>query len=1661
LKKTGVYFILTCLLGFTNALFSQPSSFRHTQGITKNPTVFLKNKDLFGTRGFIENKGQFRDINGQAVLFAFENGSERIYFTSKGLIHAFVEYFPFTESQMERIERGKKVKEREPEVHYIYMNWAHAKQTIEIEKSEKQGHYLTYGGPEYNSYPYKKIVYKNIYDNIDIEYTIPEDREFGIKYNVILHPGARVEELKMIYSGEMSKIRLKKEGDLVIKNKWEDITEHAPKSFYLNGSPIKSNFLQNEDTVSFELSGKYDRDKTIIIDPWLTTLTTITSNNSAYDVDYDDFGNLFVYGGLQSACKIAKFNSVGSLLWTFSGIVGSWNASGISNFVVMKSSGKCYTGQGVAIGGATIIRLDANGNYDNLTSPAVSSWNEVWDMAYHCSTGNVYGMGGSTASNQSAGILNPTTGSISPIAFFTVTSTNNVGYDVVSHAIDDAGEFFWNYASGFTPNISNKIARINSAFTSSVWIAPSGFTTLQEYANKGTYQPAASSSNGFNCLAVNANYLYYYDGYNLAAYNKTTGASVATLSILGLTARKQGGIAVDDCDNLYLGGDATVLCYNFNGTSFSALPNITLGTSGTYQSVYDIQINKLNKLLYVSGSGFAGVYLPINSLACCTSSLVCAFSPPALTANSTSITCASLGSATINPLGGPGPYSYTWIPSGQTGTVANGLNPGTHSVVVYDAGCNQTFTATTLLTPVVPLTGSVTSALFCNGVNSGSAAVLNLAGGSGTQNYLWTNGTVTASTATVAVLGQGTWTVTITDAVTSCVLSQSFQLTWPPAQTLTLSQSSPTSCAGSSVSLLSNTGGGTPGYTYSWTAGPASPIYQVTEQTGGTYVYTLTVKDAYNCAISKTISVNYTGTPTLSINSVSICPQQVGTLTVSGANTYLWNNTTAGNTFTANPLTTTIYTVTGSAAICSSTGTAAIVLKSIPSPTLSSNTPFCSGQTLQLYGSGGTSFLWSGPANFTSLVQNPVITAAPAANAGVYSATVTGANSCTASVSHIVNVNLPPAITASGSTVCVTQTINLSSTSSYTGCTFYWSGPNSFTSSLQNTSIANPSVNSSGNYQLVVTDQNGCISSSVVQVTVTAMPIVSFTSNSPLCALKTLSLDAGATTGALGYNWAGPNSFSSLLQNPFISPVTIAASGIYTLVVSAGPCVTSTVGAVTVYPLPTLGIVGTNTVCETKSLNLAVLASNNVISYNWNGPAGFTDSTQSIIRYPSLPSFSGTYQATVTDTNTCSNSATLAVNILLKPLLVAPDVTVCLNEPVNLHASGATSYYWTGPGFYVAGGANPLIPSANNSAPAIYTVMGTAANSCTSIATLNLLTWPLPLPAMSVLPGTSLCLNDQVNFSGAGGVAYEWRGPNLLYFEGKELSLQMSGFITGGTYTLTAIDSLGCRASVDTLLVLNNLPTGSLQKSNSESCVPYTSDFYFSANGASSVNSSWQINTSVFSGSSFSYCFKTEGIHLIKGYLYDASTSCSNTVEFSVIAHPKPEADFHFAPDNPVENMEVVFINDSKGEELRHFNWFFIDNKGFSSASKNTSYLFSEQGVYPVAMIVRNIWGCRDSVIKTIQVDADFVIYIPDAFTPNEDTKNEVFLPVTRAVKLYRFSVFDRWGALIFQTYNPDTGWDGTFKGEACKSDVYAWLISITSNDGRHKELKGHVTLYR
>ena len=99
---------------------------------------------------------------------------------------------------------------------------------------------------------------------------------------------------------------------------------------------------------------------------------------------------------------------------------------------------------------------------------------------------------------------------------------------------------------------------------------------------------------------------------------------------------------------------------------------------------------------------------------------------------------------------------------------------------------------------------------------------------------------------------------------------------------------------------------------------------------------------------------------------------------------------------------------------------------------------------------------------------------------------------------------------------------------------------------------------------------------------------------------------------------------------------------------------------------------------------------------------------------------------------------------------------------------------------------------------------------------------------------------------------------------------------------------------------------------------------------------------------------------------------------------------------------------------------------------------------------------------RAVSAEASDYIAYPDAFTPNGDKLNDVFLPVYKGVIVeYQLNIFNRWGELIFESKDIDVGWDGTYKDKLCKQDVYVWKVYVKFSNGQVYIKAGDVTLYR
>ncbi len=549
----------------------------------------------------------------------------------------------------------------------------------------------------------------------------------------------------------------------------------------------------------------------------------------------------------------------------------------------------------------------------------------------------------------------------------------------------------------------------------------------------------------------------------------------------------------------------------------------------------------------------------------------------------------------------------------------------------------------------------------------------------------------------------------------------------------------------------------------------------------------------------------------------------------------------------ASPSVTTTYTVfvnSGGCPYLPSEVTVTVV--PIPAtPTPSSNSPVCTGSTLNLTTAAvpGATYSWTGPNGFISALQNPSIPGVVLADAGTYSLTVSVSGCTSPTGTVVVTVNPTPSTPtpSSNSPLCAGSTLNLS-TPAVGGATYSWTGPNGFTSALQNPSISNAPVADSGTYTVTVT-VGGCSSAAgTVHVVINPVPATPTpTSNSPVCAGSTLNLFTTAVAGAT-YSWTGPNGFISALQNPTISNAQPVNSGTYSLTVTVAGC-TSAVGTVgvTVNPIPATPTPTSNSpICAGSTLNLFTPAVAGA-TYSWTGPNGFISSAQNPTISNAQVINSGTYSVSVIVGGCSSGIGTVSVTV--NPTPATPTATsnspICANSTLDLFtpAVGGATYSWTGPNGFTSSAQNPTIPNAQINASGIYSVTVTVAGCTSAAGTVSVTVNPTPATP-SPTSNSPICAGSTLNLftTAVAGATYNWTGPNGFISALQNPSISNAQVINSGTYSLT-VTVAGCTSAVGTVSVtVSPEPATPTPTSNSPICANSTLNLFTPAVGGATYS---------------------------------------------------------------------------------------------------------------------------------------------------------------------------------------------------------------------------------
>jgi len=1032
--------------------------------------------------------------------------------------------------------------------------------------------------------------------------------------------------------------------------------------------------------------------------------------------------------------------------------------------------------------------------------------------------------------------------------------------------------------------------------------------------------------------------------------------------------------------------------------------------------------------------------------------------------------------------------SFVWSPatglSATTGSavVANPTTTQSYTIVGTAGTCTVSTTAT--VTVNTPATLTTTSSTICVGQQTGTVTV------GGANTYTWTGGGISGNTTTNPTDNPASLTVYTVNAtdVNTCTATATATITVNNLPTVTVNSS--TICLGQQTATLTANGAST----YSWTPGlSATSGTSVTGSPATTTPYTVTGTDVKGCTNTAVATINVISNPTITVANGAMCvgQQTVALTALSNAASFVWSpamglSATTGSVVTANPVGTTTYTVTGTAGSCTVSTTAVVTVYALPVPTASTNVPCETESPLNLTASptGTYTYSWSGPNSFTSSVQNPSITTfsnVTQAVAGTYTVLVTDNNSCHNTATVTVVVNTKPVITATGATVCVGQTINLTSNGAGAGpnVSYSWNGQGAYISGSQNPSILNATTAMTGIYNVVGTNTNGCYSGTAVQVQVNSLPVISILNSGPMCVgQQTTTLTASSTNAGTTYSWTPATALSATTGSAVVAnPSPAAPVGTYTYLVTgtdANTCVGTFSTSIIVNPLP-VPTASTNIPCETESpLNLTCTPAG-TYTYSWSGPNSFTSSVQN----PSITNLSavtqavaGTYSVLVTDINSCYNSATVTVVVNIKPTITATSGTICTGQTTTLTASGGVSYVWPSTSDINLINANGSIVAANptvstTSQNYTYTITGTDANGCTNTALSQVLVYPLPIVTVN---SATICTGQQTaTLTAAGASTYTWAPSGSL---SSSTGTFVYGFpITAGEndYTVTATDIHTCINTATTSIWVNTLPTVTINTVSPE-CVPFCTTLTATpvpATGHHTYN--WNLGNGQTSSSSDSTavaCYTVASIYVVNLLVIDGN-GCTTTVSTPVNALSVPIADFDYGQ-QPVSILapEVQFVNEST-YGLPFHSWDFGDaytsSSHDTSSANNPSHTYAEVGTYNVTLTVSTINGCSATVVKPVVINEDYALYVPNAFSPNGDGKNEFFKAEGEGVKTFNLYVFDRWGLLLFYSDDINKGWDGRYQGspDLVQEDTYVWKIEATDFKSKTKSLHGTVTLLK
>ncbi|PKP05359.1 MAG: hypothetical protein CVU11_00190 [Bacteroidetes bacterium HGW-Bacteroidetes-6] len=501
--------------------------------------------------------------------------------------------------------------------------------------------------------------------------------------------------------------------------------------------------------------------------------------------------------------------------------------------------------------------------------------------------------------------------------------------------------------------------------------------------------------------------------------------------------------------------------------------------------------------------------------------------------------------------------------------------------------------------------------------------------------------------------------------------------------------------------------------------------------------------------------------------------------------------------------------------------------------------------------------------------------------------------------------------------------------------------------------------------------------------------------------------------------------------NNTLNPVfTASTSGWYSLTaIDDFSCSASDSVYLTVNPLPVV-LVQNDTICSSEQ---ASLLASGATSYIWN-----TSSTTNPLLVS--PAVTTTYSVTGSS-NGCSATATAQVYVNAGLNITVNNETICEGEQAILDPVGADAYVWNTTAIDDPYIVQPIITTN-------YTVTGTSIAGCSGTTSATVVVNPNPVITINT---NAVCEGDQAQLLATGANSYDWS----TGFAGNPL-LETPASST--LYSVTGT-SLGCTGTAEIFLDVYPLPIVSFTPSVSSGCSPLEIQFN-DQSAPSIVNWSWSFgdgSTSNVQNPTNTYL--EPGNYQIQLEVKDVNGCVANSLPENIVVY---SAEAHIITNGHVFSSGdgVSFFDGS----LNANSWLWGFGEGSFSSMQNPTFVYDNPGEYNVILSVESPEGCMDSDSILIIVNPLFTVYFPTAFTPNNDGKNDSWIPYGESwnPEFFEMDIYNRWGTLVFRSTDINNPWSGkSYDGIVYESAVFAYRVKIKDVKEIIHVYEGSITLVR